>query len=370
MAGPPVVHRRAVPPGVEKQTLRAASVVSGFRAGGGGDEQVGVRGGIMDKSDNTKLQTLFFPNLFKRKAEIETSDVLFSHYTSAETAIKIIDNKQVWLRNARLMNDYSEITHGQNCLTNSWNDENLGREFIEVFDEIDKTIIPSIEGMLNSFRYHRDFESYMVSLSEHGNPPDTDHENKYGRLSMWRAYGGDCNIAFLFKREPFFREDVAFGAFISPVLYVESDEFKSHFKDWTRGLRENIDLLKSQDVTLIKDLLLSAFHFATLSLKHPGFKEEREWRVVLSPTLYPGSSYKKTVKCLGGIPQIVYTLDLNQPNSDGEKPISLNQILERIIIGPSENPIAIASALIERLKESGVENPELKVSRSEIPLKR
>ena len=34
--GPPLVHRRPVPPGAEVQTLRAASAVRGFRAGGGG----------------------------------------------------------------------------------------------------------------------------------------------------------------------------------------------------------------------------------------------------------------------------------------------------------------------------------------------
>lgn len=324
----------------------------------------------MDKSDDTKLQTLFFPNLFKRKAEIEANDVLFSHYTSAETAIKIIDNNEVWLRNAKLMNDYSEITHGQNCLTNCWNDVNLGKEFKAIFDEIDPSIVPDVANMLDSYQFHRDFESYVVSFSEHGNPPDKDHENKYGRLSMWRAYGGNCNVAFLFKREAFFREDVAQGAFISPVLYVEIEEFKTYFGEWLKGFRDNIEFLKLQNTKEIKNRLLYAFHFATLSLKHPGFKEEREWRVVLSPTLFTGNTYQKTIKCLGGVPQVVYTLDLNQENGDGQKPISLNQILERIIIGPSESPIAIALAFIEKLKECGVENPESKIFKSEIPLKR
>ena len=43
MARPPVVHRGAVSPGVEEQAICAASAVPGFCAGGGGDEQVGVR---------------------------------------------------------------------------------------------------------------------------------------------------------------------------------------------------------------------------------------------------------------------------------------------------------------------------------------
>ena len=42
--GPPLVHRRPVPPGTEVETLRAASAVRGFRAGGGGSVAAGVIG--------------------------------------------------------------------------------------------------------------------------------------------------------------------------------------------------------------------------------------------------------------------------------------------------------------------------------------
>ena len=41
-ARPPVVYRCAVPPGVEVKTVRAASVVRGFRAGGERSGAVGV----------------------------------------------------------------------------------------------------------------------------------------------------------------------------------------------------------------------------------------------------------------------------------------------------------------------------------------
>jgi CTP synthase len=41
--GPPLVHRRAVPPRAEVETLRPASAVRRFREGGGGGVEVGVR---------------------------------------------------------------------------------------------------------------------------------------------------------------------------------------------------------------------------------------------------------------------------------------------------------------------------------------
>ena len=48
--GSPVVYRRAVSPGVEKQTLRPASAVRGFHQGSGGRGAVGVRGDMSCKS--------------------------------------------------------------------------------------------------------------------------------------------------------------------------------------------------------------------------------------------------------------------------------------------------------------------------------
>jgi len=46
VAGPPLVHRRAVPPRAEIQTLRAPSLVCGFRAGGEGGGKAGVDGAM------------------------------------------------------------------------------------------------------------------------------------------------------------------------------------------------------------------------------------------------------------------------------------------------------------------------------------
>ena len=56
-----------------------------------------------------------FPYAKQRaKCWISPSDKLckFSHYTSADTAIKIIRTRELWMRNVRTMNDFSEVKHG------------------------------------------------------------------------------------------------------------------------------------------------------------------------------------------------------------------------------------------------------------------
>ena len=36
----------------------------------------------------------------------------FAYYTTADIAKKILEKKEIWLRNAHVMNDYSELSYG------------------------------------------------------------------------------------------------------------------------------------------------------------------------------------------------------------------------------------------------------------------
>jgi hypothetical protein len=44
-------------------------------------------------------------------------------------------------------------------------------------------------------------------------------------------------------------------------------------------------------------------------------------------------------------------------------------ILERIVIGPTEYPLAVWEAFVELLRKAGVSNPEEKVIWSNVPLR-
>jgi len=61
--------------------------------------------------DGQALMNLFASHLIEGVERLKDGARLV-HYTSAENAYRIISGKQVWLRNAHLMNDYSEMQHG------------------------------------------------------------------------------------------------------------------------------------------------------------------------------------------------------------------------------------------------------------------
>lgn len=52
----------------------------------------------------------------------------FVHYTSADTAKKIIEKEPVWMRQSRCMNDFMEVDYGIDCLKNAL-DSQVGTRF-------------------------------------------------------------------------------------------------------------------------------------------------------------------------------------------------------------------------------------------------
>ena len=322
----------------------------------------------MNDEAQEKLGRIFMPYAMRRLDQVRQKKTKFAHYTSAYAAIQIIEKKTVWMRNAVVMNDFSEVQHGQECLIESWSDENVGGRLKALMKRIDPDLVERVQQGFNNRLHDREVQSYLISISEHGD--GALDEDMYGRLSMWRAYGGDTNVAFVFNNKPFVSESNALNAFTSPVLYCDKEGFKYHFLEMIKGLEKNFDFLAEIGPDEVETRLFWALHFAALSTKHPGFSEEKEWRVIYSSTLLPSERIKFDIETLGGVPQKVYKLLLKNYPEEGFVGATLPEFLDEIIIGPTESPWPIYEALSTRLEENGVENAWSKVRISNIPLRR
>jgi hypothetical protein len=109
--------------------------------------------------------------------------------------------------------------------------------------------------------------------------------------------------------------------------------------------------------------------FLALSTKHPGFAEEREWRILYAPRLEESPYITREIIALNGIPQPIYKLPLENIEKVGLR-AAIPDLLDRIIIGPTEWPVALGTAFEELLKDAGVVDAEHKISLSQIPLRR
>jgi hypothetical protein len=306
---------------------------------------------------------LFHPYAFRKQVAAARRNMRFVHYTSADVALNILSAQEVWMRKTAVMNDFKEIEHGLMCLTAAL-DGSAGSRLEKLLNEFDTTLSPKLRAYIAGWSPHFRSETYLSCMSEH-----LSKEDEVGRLSMWRAYGGANGVAIVVRNDPFLRWSDALGAYTSPVAYLSADKFNDEFSRFVQGLEQNRPALAALGPEELFGHLFQAFRFAVLCTKHEGFSEEREWRVIHSPTYEKSSVLKLDVVSVRGVPQLIYKLPLVDVPASGLTGITPANLVERIIIGPSRHPDVIKQAFAKVLHERGVEEPLSRIVVSDIPLR-
>jgi hypothetical protein len=109
--------------------------------------------------------------------------------------------------------------------------------------------------------------------------------------------------------------------------------------------------------------------YGAVCTKHPGFWEEAEWRVLHFPWWEESAHMIKEIEVIQGTPQPVYKIPLIDMPEKGLFGIAIPDLIDRIIIGPTRDPLAMREAFIDLLTKAGVEQPDEKVFVSNIPLR-
>ncbi len=100
------------------------------------------------------------------------------------------------------------------------------------------------------------------------------------------------------------------------------------------GLETAPALLRNVTADIAFDAVSSALDFAILSVKHMGFEEEREWRVLHRPLDYASAHVVEKVTSIGGTPQLIYQMPLvNRPGMNMPH-LTLDRLLQGVIVGP------------------------------------
>ncbi len=315
---------------------------------------------------------IFNPMAARRLESLQRNQFDLAHYTSASNALRILRDQSVTLRNAVLMNDFLEIEHGENCLISAWKSmigkgshENTNGRLVKVLNTISPTIAPALEQLFDGRRSDRKTDTYLLSLAEH----DDRTEGTIGRLSMWRAYGGRTNVALIVNPIEAIAGEAS-GLFSSPVHYCSNESFiAEQFEDLVSAFESNASELATIDRDRIVHHLNWVFNSLAVSVKHPGFEEEREWRIMYAPWLYHDESITRRVLDIQGIPQTVaqFTLD-KSPSATG--PRATHRILKKIIVGPTENPWVLYDAFCRELEALGFQDASERVVVSNIPIRR
>ena len=263
------------------------------------------------------LSRIFFPYCAKEEKRIIDSNLDFAYYGSLDTIFKILDKKELWLRNIRCMNDHKELLFGYNILKNLlYNKTVIRNRLIDALALIKIKDRCYWEQFLNTIW---EDESVLLTLGKYINIICfTEHDNTTdinGRLEMFNSYGRNNGGCLVFKG----KEVLKAGAELSKVLYVEDEndpKLMNSINMLIDSLNNNRSILLNSSLEVIERYLSMTILYGIISIKHVGFSYEREWRLIASGRINTQEqnpyAYVDNCKpeCLNGVPQLVYKYNL------------------------------------------------------------
>ena len=311
------------------------------------------------------LHSLLSPDLFARMARLQTGEMAVAHYTSAENAIRIISGKEFWLRNVRCMNHYSEVQHGVSQILSVFHAEESKRRdrLLALCDRVVPGAAAAAIESFDSWKGELPAGAFIGCLSDH------DPKDQLGRLSMWRAYASGAGVAIVMNNTPFIAETDELKAYSLAVLYLSDAEFGDAIDKCLDGVEANLEKLIQLDADSLTGIISWWLIFLSVSLKHPAFKEEQEWRIIYLPIIARSPVIVEAVETIGGLPQIVQKIPLKHDPSVGLHGADIPNLVRSVIVGPTEFPLVIREALIAAMRDAKVTDPEQKVLISWIPLR-
>lgn len=291
---------------------------------------------------------------------------MLAHYTSIHVVQSILENREIWFSNPLLMNDVSELSDGIF----------FGHDIFASSKAIEKAV--SDEETYSKYRFWMDhyleeyieskgfFDTYALCLSQ--------HENTDGTLSMWREYGAKGEgVAIVFDPSKFAINDNAI-LIAGPVLYKTQEERKK-FLEVICGSVADFFIHRKVDPEDLHKVAFQCFHaikLYALFIKHKGFEEEKEWRVVYMKENDPDGRFSKMFGHFNGPrglePKLRYKI--LPEHGDNLPEIDLEEMIDHILLGPtSSDEIALLTAR-RMVRDLGFAKLEDKIKTSKIPLRR
>jgi hypothetical protein len=312
-----------------------------------------------------RLNGILFPYADRKRKEVIARKGRFVHYTSAENALNIIRHRCLWMRNTVCMSDYREVHHGYDALRRYFGDSANRDTFAAALNGCSPGIAEEAIAQFDQAVTANQLLTYIASISEHD-----DREDTHGRLSMWRAFGNStARVAMVIKLDLALGKNTTLGAELSPVAYFTDQEFAHHLNGVIANIRDNQQFLQSIGRPWLLATVQIMLTSAMVCLKHEGFHEEREWRLVHAPARHTDKHLRPSIESVAGVPQRIFRLPLKSDAEAGLTGLDPNELLDRIIIGPTQYPFAMYEAFVSALTDAGVVDAGKRIVISQIPVR-
>ncbi|MHB1554200.1 MAG: DUF2971 domain-containing protein [Acidimicrobiales bacterium] len=273
------------------------------------------------------------------------------HYTTASGLLGILSSASLWATDLRFLNDAQEAVYAQDLvidavrsMENPVNDpahwaHQHGQSAVETFSTYQELVLDELEGS--------EFGVYVVCFCESGD-----------LLSQWRGYGQDNGYAIEFRRGGL--EEAIQGIRTYPPA---TGLFKVQYgRDAAEGVvRSAVD----QGASFNLNHPGVKAHYSALAVssmlaqvKHPGFAEEQEWRLVVGLEISDESSMPVSKQTLYRVTPMAIVPYIDVPFN--------REAIGTIRVGPGDN-VEVREAGVRRLIRTFGLNAT--VTRSDVPLR-
>ena len=313
------------------------------------------------RHEHTELGISLGREWMRRHAQAPEPVPPLFHYTGAAAIRGILQSGRVWASGAQYMNDWMEVVYGYDIIMNGLRalveKRKLGERSRAVFTDVLR-IMDSPESPF--------VDAYFAAFCEKGN-----------LLSQWRAYAGTQGFAIEF--DPLVLKGELTLTTQAPARNLRLAKIEYDPKRQRQDFRELIDELCDtiEDTRLPKSrgpsLLPTLVEFSRMVLsswaatvKHPGFQEEQEWRVIFQPLITAEEKYLSTSEFVVRLegPEFVTHVEFMPDEKVLGKRGHLLPI-KSIVCGPNVTMRTTLRALEILLRNNGYDS--VKIRKSEIP---
>lgn len=293
----------------------------------------------------TNFQNELYSSYNKRVEEFKATDKCLVHYTTADTALKILSNNELWLCSVNGMNDYNEMRTGMKKIACSINKNSYLQSLKNVLNATHPKLHETVIETLNTI-HERYLATYGLCLSE------ASSEDVNGSTYMWDNYASQEGVAIQFNKN-IFSYELPLPELV-PMEYYTVKEVDEEIEHLIKLLNDHQAEVDDQDFDILMKLLLDKISYGVFCLKSQKYEQEKEWRVMLNDKLqnvdYP--YLKKERVIIRNESRDIYKFNLSLAG------IELNNVLHRIIIGRFQDPEKVKEEFIKLLsnKIDDIEN--------------
>lgn len=267
----------------------------------------------------------------------------------------MLQSGQIWATNVRFMNDVTELDYGIETVREVLNDYTKAlavrnpKLTVEFKRNCKNTILPMLDDVAKKTT------QFAVCLCRNGN-----------LLSQWRGYGasgGGYAVGFVTNqltqfcakpRVPPASHLPSAAVYLRKIIYDKKVQ-RTLIKSWLNALEKRIAFLRATRGSRMIDLwndysghtLLFLIYQCLVSFKHPGFKEEEEWRFIQQGRIGDEDLCAEGFRSRSG--KIVHYASLSRPAAADPEKNDKKQLagmpISTITFGPTLDAVATERTL-------------------------